>query len=86
MHCFLDTEGERSAKKDPPMNKNYLWFFPENSSEQRVTLYNIFKMDIIKKQVDELMDNQTHILAAIQYLDERMKVIENTSDEKSDDV
>ena len=43
-------------------------------------------MDIIKKQVDELMDNQTHILAAIKYLDERMKVIENTSDKKSDDV
>ena len=30
-------------------------------------------MDIIKKQVKELMENQNHILVAIKFLDERLK-------------
>ena len=34
-------------------------------------------MDIIKEQIDELIQNQTHILNAIKYLDERMKTVED---------
>ena len=39
------------------------------------------KMDIIKEKIDEIMENQTHILEAIRYLDERWK---NVEDKKGD--
>jgi hypothetical protein len=38
-------------------------------------------MDIIKEKIDEIMENQTHILEAIRYLDERWK---NVEDKKGD--
>ena len=34
-------------------------------------------MDIIKEQIDELTENQTDMLNAIKYLDERMKTVED---------
>ena len=53
-------------------------------------------MDFIKKKIDELMENQTHMLEAIRYLDERLKKIEDEIDKerkldeiivkKSDDI
>ena len=44
-------------------------------------------MDTIKKQVNELIENQNHILVAIKYLDERMKeVIYKVKDKESNDV
>ena len=42
---------------------------------------------MIKKQVNELMENQTHILAAIKYLDERIQEgIDKTKDKTIDNV
>ena len=44
-------------------------------------------MDLIKKQVNELMENQKYILVAIKYLDERLKEPTNKEkDKESNDV
>jgi hypothetical protein len=44
-------------------------------------------MDIIKKQVDELRNNQNHILTAIKYLDEKVKeAIDKAQDRESDEI
>ena len=42
-------------------------------------------MDMIKKQVNELMDNQIHVLAAIKYLDEKIQEVDKTQ-HKIDDT
>jgi hypothetical protein len=34
-------------------------------------------MDIIKEKICELMENQRHILEAVKYLNERMKIIDD---------
>ena len=42
---------------------------------------------MIKKQVNELMENQTHNLAAIKYLEKRIQAgIDKTQDKEIDDV
>ena len=44
-------------------------------------------MDIIKKQVKELMENQNHILVAIKFLDERFKEFtDKVKDKEPEDV
>ena len=44
-------------------------------------------MYVLKKQVDELMKNQRHILEAVNYLDERIKeVIAKSKDNESNDI
>ena len=42
-------------------------------------------MDLIKKQVDELMENQNHMLVAIKFLDERMNDLSNKVKDKEPD-
>ena len=39
-------------------------------------------MDIINEQINQLMENQTHILNAIKYLDERMTKVDEKELEK----
>ena len=44
-------------------------------------------MDVIKKQVNELMENQNHMLVAIKYLDEKLKeILSNAHDKETDEI
>ena len=44
-------------------------------------------MDVIKKQVNELMENQNHMLVKIKYLDEKLKeIFSNAHDKETDEI
>ena len=49
--------------------------------KEKVTIKSLrvalMKMDMMKEQISELMKNQTHILEALKYLDERLKNVED---------
>ena len=60
--------------------------FKASFDEQNLSIIKV-KMDVIKKQVNELMENQNHMLVAIKYLDEKLKeILSNAHDKETDEI
>ena len=60
--------------------------FKASFDEQNLSIIKV-KMDVIKKQVNELMENQNHMLVTIKYVDEKLKeMFSNAHDKETDEI